>query len=280
MGGGAGSAAHPAGGWGRPTSSYAVDARPVTIEPLVLPAPRPERIHWSTLVLVAGMVICVLGLLATIAGVPGSMGYDVDGAPRRNKPHTKDPLKLSQSLDANMKWIDQSSADTPDGYVGFIKSINRNEGAIGPMVSAVMSMNQSVIAIDEQIGGVKATTIQMRKDMQAMAKVSGASATKMEGLGEDIGFLSKSMLGLADATKELTTKMGAIETKAGKIASGGTSTALASTRELNRTLPEGVPAPVLEPEGAAGGGVGPGESPLANGAQPPRPTAYATGGAL
>jgi len=272
------------------------DATPATG---VLPPPKPNRLHWSTLFMVAGLAVCFVGLLATIAGVPASMGYDVDGAPNRNKPNSSDPLKITQSLDGNMKWIDANSSDAEGAYVGYIKSINRSEAAIPAMVSALVSMDAAVRAIDVGIGDVGATTTQMGADMQAMLTTSTASAGKMSGLGGDIGFLSRSMLSLAGSTQQLTARMKAIESKAGAIAKNGTSVARATTEELNGALPENVPTPVLSGGKAAGGGTNasaatasqyaPGEGPDAApgdvhaagmppviGAQPARPRAGVT----
>lgn len=210
----------------------------------VLPPPRPDRMHWSTIVFGAGMVICALAVIATIAGVPGRMGYDVDGQPNRNKPDSMDPLKVSQSIDGNMKWINESSSDAEGAYVGYIKSINRNEAAIPLMVQALASMDASVRAIDEGLAGLGEATTKMGDDIDAMAATSAASGATMQSLGDDIGFLSKSMVELASATEELTERMAAIERKAGTIASSGTSEALKNTKDLNASLPEGVPVPL------------------------------------
>lgn len=253
----------------------------------VLPPPKPARMHWSTLLLVAGLAICALALLATIAGVPARVGYDVDGAPKRNKPDSNDPLKLAQSLDGNMKWISASSSDAPGAYVGYIKSIDRKEAAIPAMVQALVAMDASVRAIDAGLGEVGATTSAMGDDLEQMAATSSASAGTMSDLGDDIGFLSRSMLDLAASTRELTRRMAAIERSAGRIARNGTSAALANTRDLNASLPDGVPVPTTT-DGrpldqamaglATGGGTGaavPGAP--GRGAQPARPSAYEHG---
>jgi hypothetical protein len=65
----------------------------------------------------------------------------------------------------------------------------------------------------------------------------------MQALGSDIGFLSKSMVDLAGATEQLTTRMASIEKKAGGIAANGTSAALGNAKDLNASLPQGVPVP-------------------------------------
>ncbi|MCW2925738.1 MAG: hypothetical protein JWM98_3142 [Thermoleophilia bacterium] len=286
------------------TSSYAVGAprlghgtdgqpqRAVDADVAVLPTPRPQRMHWSTMLLVAGMAICLVGLLATVAGVPAKMGYDSDGAANRNKPSSSDPSAITKSLDGNMKWIDQSSSDGKGGYVYYIKSINRSEAAIPGMVQALVAMNDAVRQIDGGIGEVGATTAAMATDMQAMAEVSGASADTMDDVSGDIGFLSKSMLALANSTGQLTARMAGIEKKAGAIASGGTGTALKSTTQLNASLPSSVPPPIMSdgkplvvPPATGGGTDGAAdaaavdgapvleghEADLAPGAQPPRP---------
>lgn len=212
---------------------------------MVLPAPKPTRMHWSTLLLVGGMAVCCLGLFATIAGVPGRMGYDADGAPNRNKPDSSDPMKVSASLDGNMKWIDEASSERKGGYVSYIQSINESEAVIAPMVAALGQMDASVKAIDAGLGDVGATTRAMRANMAAMAEVSAASAETMEALGSDIGFLSGSMLELAGSTQELTERMARIERAAGSIATGGTAVARGHAEDLNEALPDEVPAPQL-----------------------------------
>jgi hypothetical protein len=227
-------------------SSYATGGAPVAYAmgpDVVLPAPPPQRMHWSTMLFVAGMVCCVLSLFATIAGVPAKLGYDVDGSPTRNKPDSMDPMQISKSLDGNMKWIDQASSDHKDGYVGYIKSINQKEVAIPAMVQALVAMNASVIAIDSGLADVGATTTQMGKDMQSMSDISTTSAKTMGGLSSDIGFLSGAMVELAGSTQELTRRMAGIEKKAGGIADGGTSAALKSAKDLNASLPATVPMP-------------------------------------
>jgi hypothetical protein len=230
-------------------SSYAMGGTP-PMQPhhaaadVVLPAPPPRRMHWSTITFVAGMAICLFALLATVAGVPAQLGYDVDGAPNRNKPDSMDPMAISKSLDGNMKWIDESSSDREGSYVGYIKSINRSEAAIPAMVQALMAMNSSVVAIDEGLASVGATTAQMGKDMQAMSDISATSSEAMGKLGGDIGFLSSSMVELASSTQELTKRMAGIERKASGIADGGTSAALKASKDLNASLPASVPVPV------------------------------------
>ena len=212
----------------------------------VLPPPRPQRMHWSTILFTVGMAVCAIALLFTIAGVPGRLGYDVDGAPDRNKPNSNDPMKIQASIDGNMKWIDANSADAKGKYLGSIKSVNRNAAAIGGMAQALMTMDAAVARIDAGLGAMGDSTRALGSEIDAMAATSSASAGTMQSLGDDIGFLSRSMVGLADATEQLTTKMSAIEAKAAGIADGGTSAALQSTKELNQSLPEGVPVPVTD----------------------------------
>lgn len=209
----------------------------------VRPAPKPSKIHWSTLLFIAGMCVCAVGLLATLAGVPGSMAYDIDGAPNRNKPDSNDPMAINRSLDGNMKWIDQASSSGKGGYVGYVKSVNQSEGAILPMVQALTAMNSAVTSIDTGLAGMGDVTTKMGADMEAMADTSAASGATMTALGGDIGFLSKSMLELAGSTEELTKRMAKIEKLAGGIAANGTSEALKNTKALNASLPNEVPVP-------------------------------------
>lgn len=223
---------------------------------LVLPPPPPRRMHWSSLLFAGGIVVCLLGILVAVSGVPGRMGYDVSEEGRRNKPpDSMDPMAIQKSLDANMKWIDRNSS-SEGGYLGYIESINRHEAAIPVMVQALAAMDASVRTIDGGLGVVTETTEEMRANMEAMAASSQASADTMAAMGEDLGFLSKTMVGLAASTTQLTTKMAAIEKKAAGISAKGTSAALATTKQLSGALPDGVPDPVFE--GAAGGGGGAG----------------------
>ena len=223
-------------------ASASIDAAPGTAAN-VHPAPRPIRIHWSTIVLVSGLTICLFGLIATIAGVPARLWYDVDGSPSRNKPDSNDPMAMTRSLDQNMKWIDENSGDAKGGYVGYIKSINRNEAAIVVMVQALVTMDRSVKAIDAGLGVLNETTSAIEDDLDEMNAASAASAATMSELSTDIGFLSESMLGLASSTQQLTKRMAAIEKKAGGISENGTSAALANTKALNASLPSEVPVP-------------------------------------
>jgi hypothetical protein len=255
------------GGPPRPQGGHAayVDAlAPVE----VLPAPKPQRMHWTTLVFVTGLVVCAVSLVATIAGVPARLAYDIDGPPNRNKPTTSEPLAVARSIDGNMKWIAVNTSDAPGSYVGSIKSINRNEAAIGAMVGALTTMNASVQAIDAGLAGMSDATTTMGADIDAMSATSAASGATMSALGADLGYISSSMVELAGATKELTERMAQIERKAGGIAAGGTSAALENTQALNASLPEGVPVPTttdgepldqamqrLASGGGAGGGV-------------------------
>jgi len=210
----------------------------------VLPAPRPERMHWSTIVFTIGMAICAIGLLVTISGAPAKLGYDLDAPGERTKPDSNDPLTVSRTLDANMKWIAEHSSDAPGNYVGYIKSINRSEAAIPAMMQALVSMDASVKSIDAGLGGLGDVTTAMGDDLQSMADVSGTSGATMTALGTDIGFLSSSMVELATATEELTVRMSSIERKAGGIAENGTSAALDNTKALNQSLPDEVPVPL------------------------------------
>lgn len=224
-----------------PSPRGAVHAR---LEAAPLPTPRPQRLHWSTLLFMAGMATCALALLATVAGVPGTMGYEVDGAPNRNEPDSMDPLALTRSIDGNMKWIARQSGDGPGGYVGYIQSVNRNEAAIPAMMTALIAMDGSVKAIDRGLSEMGASTTTLGDEIASMQATSAASGDTMRGLGGDIGFLSRSMVELAGATQQLTTRMAAIERKAAGIADGGTSEALRNTKALGASLPDGIPVPV------------------------------------
>lgn len=223
----------------------------------VLPPPPPSRLNWSTLVLVGGLAVCFVALLATIAGIPASIGYDDDAAGKRNDPDTSDPMALTKSLDANMKWIDEHSADAKGAYVGYIKSINESEAAIPAMAQSLGAMDAALQKIQVSMLGVIATSTAMNQDLTVMTAVATNSAETLDELAVDVSFIAGSMSKLETATKELTTSMASIQKEAGGIATNGTSTALAATQELNDALPADVPLPILEGTNAvaaAGGG--------------------------
>lgn len=224
----------------------------------VLPPPPPSRVHWSTMLCAAGMAVCFVALIATVLGVPGRMGYDIDAAGTRNKPTSSDPMALTRSLDANMKWIDEHSSESKGGYVGYITSINESEAAIPKVVGRLGEMQESVDAIDASLGRVGATTAGMRRDMEAMAATSASSADAMDALGADLGFLSRSMTTLASSTLQLTHDMATIERKAAGIAANGTSVARSTAAQLNASLPNGIPDPIISRDAAGGGGPAPG----------------------
>jgi hypothetical protein len=208
--------------------------------------PRPQKLHWATLLMVAGVALCGIATLATIAGLPASIGYDEDGAADRNKPSGSSALALTKSIDGNMKYIDQVSADTPGAYVGYIKSINRSEASIAGMTQALGTMAASVDSIDAGLTTLEATTEQMNADMSAMSGDTATAAATMQALSGGVGGLSGSMLELATATEQLTERMASIQAAAADIARNGIARSKSSTAEINAALPNGVPAATLE----------------------------------
>ena len=211
-----------------------------------LEPPRPRRLHWATLLMFAGVATCGIATLATIAGLPASLGYDRNGAPDRNKPSSHDALALTKSIDGNMKYIDKVSSDSPGAYVGYIKSINRSEAAIAGMTQALGSMASSVDAIDSGLTSLEGTTEQMNADMAVMAGDTATAAGTMGSLAGGVGGLSGSMLELATATQQLTTRMASIQGAADDIATNGIAKSKASAAEINAALPDGVPPATLE----------------------------------
>lgn len=216
-----------------------------------LPAPKPSKLHWSTLLFGGGMVVCFLGLLVTLAGVPGSLGYDADAPGERNKPTSSDPLAVQRSMDANMRWIAENSNDEPGHYVGSIKSINNSEAAIPAMVQGLAAMAASVTTIDSELGEVYATSQAMGDDMTAMTEGSAQSADRMDALAADVDVLAVSMRELGKSAELLTQRMTQIQAKADGIAKNGTAKALESTRAMNESLPATVPAPEVEGGGGS-----------------------------
>ena len=208
-----------------------------------LPQPEPVRATWSTFVLGGGCLAMFVALLLVIAGVPASMFYDPNGKGERNRNTSHDPLKMSQSIDKNMKYVSENTGYKPNEYNGYLTSVADSEKAVPTMAEAVGEMTASVEQIDTGLTGVLDTTIRMQGDMEAMATTSANSATTMGALNGDIGELSGAMNDMYNATLQLTTAMGGIEKKAAAIAVNGTKAALKTTRELNAALPATIPAP-------------------------------------
>lgn len=213
------------------------------------------RAHWSIYLFAAGCVAMLVSMALVLAGVPATMFYDIDAKGERNRNHSRDPLKMSQSIDGNMKWIKENSGYEANQYNGLLSSISHSENAVPQMAHAVSSMTAGVDSIDDGLSDVRDTTVQMRADMEAMAKISGSSAGTMGSIGSDINLMAGSMGELFEATKRLTIAMAGIEKKAAGIAGGRTNKALAQTRTLNRSLPDKMPPPTttmlpLYPEGA------------------------------
>jgi hypothetical protein len=104
-------------------------------------------------------------------------------------------------------------------------------------------MDASVRAIDAGLVELGQATTAMGEDITSLTATSAASAATMDQLAGDIGFISQSMVDLAAATEQLTSQMAQIEAKAGAIADDGTAQALDTTKDLNGSLPDGVPVP-------------------------------------
>jgi len=214
-----------------------------------------RRARWSTMVFGAGVAAMVIALCLVLAGIPAKLFYDADEAGRVNKNTSHDMLKMSKSIDANMKYIKENSGYGPNQYNGYLTSISHSENAVPEMAQAVTDMTADVDKMDESLAAVAKTTEAMQGDMEAMASVSGSSASTMTGLQGDVSGMGASMKSLFDATKNLTDKMTAIEQQAKGIADKGTSKALKGARELNSALPDKVPAPnTSNLPGVAGGG--------------------------
>lgn len=227
-------------------SSYAKGMNDTGFSVQPLPTPKPSKLHWSTYIFGSGMTICALALLATIAGVPASMGYDSSKPGEITKPTSSDPLALTRSMEANMGWMEvQSNADKKH-YVGLIKSINDHEIAIPEMAGGLASMSASVVTIDAKLKEVLFASRKMSSDMSAIVGASSASAETMASMGKDVNSLSSVMSNLSSSTSDLDKKMGKIQGMAKDIADKRTSAALQATKSMNETLPDSVPKPQEE----------------------------------
>lgn len=212
------------------------------------------RAPLSAIVLTVGCTAMFTALVLVIAGVPARIGYDVDGPPNRNVNHSHDMLKMSQSIDGNMKYIKQRTGHGEDEYNGLQTSINGSEDAIEPLSSGVANLTTAVKSIDSRMTSVQSTTRSMTGDMEEMATISAQSADTMDALGSNVDSIASSMGQLSTATRSLTDSMGGIERAAKKIADTHTSKALAITRDLNHVMPASVPAPqtTFAPDGGIG----------------------------
>lgn len=207
-----------------------------------MPAPKPARTPMATKVFTGGMVILFGALLLSLAGVPGSIGYNGDAPGKRNKPTSSNPIAVQNSMDSNLRWMAEHSNDEPGHYVGEIKSINESETAIPAMVEGLTAMNASVLTIDTKLREVLASTNGVSTDMGAMLGDSKHSAATMAGLGGDVDQLGAAMAQLGAATQVLTESMAGIQKSAEAIAAKGTAAALKSAADMNGALPDKVPA--------------------------------------
>lgn len=219
---------------------------------------QPRKAPLSLIVLVVGTVAMAVALVLVIAGVPGSMFYDQQSGAKRTAPPSKfDMLGTTASIDANMKYIKQWTSHHPEAYNGRQNSINKSEDAIPPMAAQVEDLYGSVVAMEAGLAAMRDTTLGMKTDMEAMAKVSEKSAATERAMVVSVFGLGKAMGEMYAATQQLTQAMGEIEKKAGNIAENRTSVALKKTEELNGAMPDKVPVPVtsLKPDNlvAAGG---------------------------
>jgi hypothetical protein len=205
-----------------------------------------------------GCAAMAVSLVLVLAGVPAHLFYDMNGPGEKNRVSSHDPMKMTRSIDRNMKYIEHQMGHDKGQYNGHLDAVNTAEDAIPGMATAVDEMTASVDSIDQQLTGVANTTDQMARDMTAMAATSRHSAQTMGSLRTSVGTLSTSMGSLYTETLELTKRMGAIQLKAAAIARTRTSLALRNTRELNGVLPDGVPTPTTSLDAATigiGGGI-------------------------
>lgn len=199
--------------------------------------------QWSLFVVAFGCIVMFAGLVLAIAGVPGKLGYNINGPGARIKNTSYDPLKMSAAIDANIKLVAEGSGFEPDQLNGYFNGVSRSEDQIAPLAASALQMGGSVTKIDQGLKDVYATTSEMRANMQAMATTSAQAASTMQGLGSDVGSIADAMAQLARATQQLTTAMAGIEAKATTIATKRTSAAVKITHRMNTVLPSKVPTP-------------------------------------
>jgi methyl-accepting chemotaxis protein len=209
-------------------ASFATQARP------------RARLSLATLVLVVGAMAMAGALVLVVAGVPASM-YDADGAPNRNQNHSHDMLKMSQSIDGNMKYLVDKTGDDPGEYNGAQTSINNSEDYIASLSNAVGKLTGTVEGIDTSLNSVLGTTRQMGKGMQQMGTISSTSAATMGTLDANVSVIAASMNNLSTSTVTLADSVDGVEKGARNIANTRTGKARTIAKKLNATLPNGVP---------------------------------------
>lgn len=220
--------------------------------------PPARKSQWSVGVVAIGCLAMFVALLLTLGGVPAKLFYDAASAGERNRNTSHDMMKMSSSIDRNMKYIRERTAYEPDAYNGLLRSIRTSEQVVPQMAQSVGALTDTVTKIDSSLTQVQATTGQMAEGMTAMAATSAQSAQTMGALQSGVGEISGAMGQLLATTRVLTGNMDAVQAKAHGIATNRTARALQNARELNGVLPAEVPKPTtsLDPgTPAAGGGV-------------------------
>lgn len=199
------------------------------------------RMHWSTWVFVAGMAAMALSLAAVALGIPAKLGYSASTGGQVDTYDGYDPMKLSASIDSNIKYLDRITGDGAGGNVSLLRTTRDNLAPVDTLAKKVAAMGADVKAIDAGLGGMLATTQALRSDMQGMLEVSRSSGATMGSLAGDVEAMSAAMSAMYAAAGKLTTAMASVEAGSKRIANSGTSTARESAAELNGLLPEEVP---------------------------------------
>lgn len=215
-------------------SSYATGARPH----------RPHvQLHWSNWIALGGGVAMFVALLAVAIDLPATAFYDEAAPGKRVLYEGHDPMRVSNAIDSNMKYIRTATGNGADQYNGLLASVDRSEEVMPLMGAGVSEMDGSVKAIDAGLSKVLASTKQMAADMAVMQATSASSATTMAQVDDDIAKLGATMRSLYGESEQLDAALRRIERKARGLAQERIAPAVKGARELNGVLPPDVPAP-------------------------------------
>jgi hypothetical protein len=198
-------------------------------------------------------------LVLSVAGVPGNLAYNAAGPGNQNHYTGNDPIGTLNSIDGNVKYVNAKASTDPGGMNFYFNGIDKSEQYIPATAQSVADLTGSVMALDAQLGNVKATTIAMKQHLGAMANTSDGATRTMTGLDRSITGLGGQMTQLQDSTLQLSAAMAKITAAAKQIADKRTGVALADTKSLGAALPAQVPPANVSmqpvPQGPPPGGI-------------------------
>lgn len=210
--------------------------------------------HWSNWFAVAGGVAMFVALLAVVLDLPATAFYDRSAPGERVLYEGHDPMRMSNAIDANMKYIREATDDEAGHYNALLTSINDSEEPLPLMADGMKGMTASVESIDRGLGKVLSATRRMGVDMSVMAATSASSGRTMVQMEQDLSALSAMIEDLYGESAELDAALRRIERQAHAIGRDGTGAAAQSARDLNAVLPDGIPPARTTLDAPAAGG--------------------------